>query len=827
MSARPQSVQEKLNKGFSPYQIYLENKSNLHALYGSAYQGGLIAHLDTNTGKGLIIQKELAFCAIRTSYSFYWGNNGEPETRQSGRTYAFYGQHYLDSINIPYSKFLSYIDQISWSPQNQNNTNVGGTQSAFGTGKSNTRKIVSTFGYGNYAAQWCDTLVANGYNDWFLPSRDELAAAANNVCLVNSGWGIWNAYRLWSSTQKSNTKAYYFDLYINWNSYKHKTSNCGVLPARYFESVQLLTTLGTVIRTARVIGKIVDAKGYQVKEKGICWSVNSIPTIQDSSFIAQNPGDTFSLSLSGLPPQTTYYARTFFKNEFGDVFYGNIVSFALLTKPTIATISNQTTTVGGVVTITGAGFNPRVLGNSILFSNGSTVMATAVLGTTSLSFIVPSNASSGKISVFNSADTSAASSQSINIITTPSLSTLFPTNTGVGRTITITGANFSKVASQNTVLFTGGTTATPISASESVLKVIIPPGVQSGPVIISIDGVNSNSSNQSLSILTGMNITLSYIGTDDILHGVAYGNNTFAAISATNNYFRYEYTNGGQWTNESKPNSSLGAYSITFGSVLSKFLICAYDDTKKIPVFLSSKNGSNWTSYEIAKEFSKTALNFVTSIGNNYIAVGQDLYPQPPENKRFGFFLESSDGKNWNGRILKCRPCFSFCSGGAYYVAVGRYRGAPSLDAPSGIDEGAIEVGDTAKMSGSREVWTSNAKKRYMYSVCYSSPLQTFVAVGDSGTIVTCDTLPSTDISWKEQVSPVKKRLNSVCWSNASQLFIAVGHDGVVLTSPDGKTWTLQQTGTTQNLFDVTAGDNTTIAVGTNGTIVEINNYPE
>lgn len=81
-------------------------------------------------------------------------------------------------------------------------------ENGIGTGESNTSLIVNAQGSGVYAAKICDDLIFNGFNDWFLPSYDELEemhgnkSIIDNVSLANSGTSI-EASTYWSSTEFS------------------------------------------------------------------------------------------------------------------------------------------------------------------------------------------------------------------------------------------------------------------------------------------------------------------------------------------------------------------------------------------------------------------------------------------------------------------------------------------------------------------------------------------------------------------------------------------------------------------------------------------------
>jgi hypothetical protein len=83
---------------------------------------------------------------------------------------------------------------------NGSNVTTGATATALGTGNANTNNIVAVQGNGAYAAQLCYDLVLNGYNDWYLPSKDEL----NTLYLNQTAIGVFAAAYYWSSSEDSN-----------------------------------------------------------------------------------------------------------------------------------------------------------------------------------------------------------------------------------------------------------------------------------------------------------------------------------------------------------------------------------------------------------------------------------------------------------------------------------------------------------------------------------------------------------------------------------------------------------------------------------------------
>jgi len=83
--------------------------------------------------------------------------------------------------------------------------------------------------------------------------------------------------------------------------------------------------------TAVCGGEITYEGGSDVTLRGICWGTSDEPTTKDEKEISGVGMGSFTCSLKGLTPNTTYYVRSFATNEFG-TSYGKSVSFKTLEK---------------------------------------------------------------------------------------------------------------------------------------------------------------------------------------------------------------------------------------------------------------------------------------------------------------------------------------------------------------------------------------------------------------------------------------------------------------------------------------------------------------
>ena len=99
------------------------------------------------------------------------------------------------------------------------------------------------------------------------------------------------------------------------------------------ESVPVLTTTAAAEITATSVetgGNITSDGGANITERGICWSTNPNPTIEDNATTEGTGIGSFTSIITGLSAGTRYYVRAYAVNTSG-VGYGNSITFTTLT----------------------------------------------------------------------------------------------------------------------------------------------------------------------------------------------------------------------------------------------------------------------------------------------------------------------------------------------------------------------------------------------------------------------------------------------------------------------------------------------------------------
>lgn len=80
------------------------------------------------------------------------------------------------------------------------------------------------------------------------------------------------------------------------------------------------------LKNATCGGNITDDGGAAIIARGVCWSINQTPTVDDNKTIDGAGTGTFTSDISGLSENTTYYVRAYAINSEG-TSYGETVSF--------------------------------------------------------------------------------------------------------------------------------------------------------------------------------------------------------------------------------------------------------------------------------------------------------------------------------------------------------------------------------------------------------------------------------------------------------------------------------------------------------------------
>ena len=82
--------------------------------------------------------------------------------------------------------------------------------------------------------------------------------------------------------------------------------------------------------TAQSGGNITFDGGVSIIARGVCWGIESLPTISNEKTIDGEGVGMFTSDLSELLPNTTYYVRAYATNNEGSTGYGNEQSFTSL-----------------------------------------------------------------------------------------------------------------------------------------------------------------------------------------------------------------------------------------------------------------------------------------------------------------------------------------------------------------------------------------------------------------------------------------------------------------------------------------------------------------
>jgi hypothetical protein len=117
-------------------------------------------------------------------------------------------------------------------------------------------------------------------------------------------------------------------------------------------------------------GTVSSDGGSSVTQRGVCFSISQNPTLNNAVIYNGTGIGSFTSSISGLTPNTTYYVKAFASNAIGTA-YGNQISFA--TENEVSSIPTLTTYIA-----TGITANSAFSGGNVTYDGGSSVVQRGV-----------------------------------------------------------------------------------------------------------------------------------------------------------------------------------------------------------------------------------------------------------------------------------------------------------------------------------------------------------------------------------------------------------------------------------------------------------------
>ena len=211
--------------------------------------------------------------------------------------------------------------------------------------------------------------------------------------------------------------------------------------------------------------------------------------------------------------------------------FGGTLSLSSFTPPSAL--------AGASITISGTGFSSTPGNQTVKFNNTTATISSGSL--TSLNVIVPSGATTGKISVTR--ETTTVQSAIEFLVLPLAIASFTPGIGALGTSITITGTGFSSVNANNVVSFNGNA-ATVTASTPTGITASVPTGNTAGKITVTVNGTTATSPDDfggtlsissftPISALAGASIIITGTGfSPTLINQTVKFNNTVATITA-------------------------------------------------------------------------------------------------------------------------------------------------------------------------------------------------------------------------------------------------------------------------------------------------------
>jgi len=144
---------------------------------------------------------------------------------------------------------------------------------------------------------------------------------SNDKIQCGNGMGVFNSEFNYQTDQ-----SYYFRAYAINESGVAYSDEFKVLIEKAKPRVQTLEVYDIDSTSATANVKVLSSGGTTIISKGVCWSTQPYPTVEEGKTINGEGLGDFTSSLKDLKEKTTYYCRSYVTNSQG-VFYGNELKF--------------------------------------------------------------------------------------------------------------------------------------------------------------------------------------------------------------------------------------------------------------------------------------------------------------------------------------------------------------------------------------------------------------------------------------------------------------------------------------------------------------------
>ncbi len=132
--------------------------------------------------------------------------------------------------------------------------------------------------------------------------------------------------------------------------------------------------------TAMIVGEVTADGGGEVSERGVCWSVNENPTIEDDKITESTGLGIFTSNILNLVPNTQYYVRAYAINEAG-ISYGEELNFTTEEEKVPEEPEDegeQGTPIVATIEVSEISYNSAVGGGNVTSDGGVEVTARGV-----------------------------------------------------------------------------------------------------------------------------------------------------------------------------------------------------------------------------------------------------------------------------------------------------------------------------------------------------------------------------------------------------------------------------------------------------------------